>query len=227
MEKKYCDQCGKELDASAQFCHACGASVSYTHEESETVGAKLDGIIDKVKSDNGSLLNIKTLVAVVFVLIVILLVVVALTGGGLNLGSALVDVTDVTLSHKYFYATTTSGQSSDERPIKGTIEFTFMPKDYIERVTGIGLRNIVITYDDGQTQNAGYGVFNGHENVYSPNREYSYNMNYVVDLYPSADDNINQYFRTTHVKAEIVVNTTSETNKVIGYIDSDVVPPSK
>ena len=52
-------------------------------------------------------------------------------------------------------------------------------------------------------------------------------MNYVVKLYTKADDNIDAYYKTNHIKADIVVNTTSETNKVIGHINQDVVPPSK
>ena len=52
-------------------------------------------------------------------------------------------------------------------------------------------------------------------------------MNYVVNLYTKADDNIAAYFKTNHIKADIVINTTDETNKVIGHIDHDVVPPSK
>ena len=224
MDKKYCDQCGKELDVSAQFCNSCGAPVSYGGQSKKTVGAKLDDIIDSAKSDKSGLLNVKVLLVAVIVLLAIVILFLVFSSG---FASDLVDVTGVSLNHKYFYATTTSGQTSDQRPIKGTIEFSFMPTEYLDRVTGIGLQNIQITYSDGQVQNAGYGVFNSHENVYNPHQEYSYNMNYVVDLYSSADDNINAYFQTTHVKAEIIINTTSETNKVVGHIDSDVVPPSK
>ena len=143
------------------------------------------------------------------------------------IGSNAVDVTSVSLDHKYFYANVVSSGTVDERPITGIIKFSFMPKEYLERVTGIGLKNIEITYSDGQTQKVGSGVFNGHENIYNPHQEYSYSMNYVVKLYTKADDNIDAYYKTNHVKADIVVNTTSETNKVIGHINQDVVPPSK
>lgn len=223
MAKKYCDQCGKKLDMSAQFCSACGAKVSYV--EKETVGAKVDRIIDKTKSATGNPSNIKLMLAGVIALAVILILVFAFSGGGI--GSDAVDVTSVSLDHKYFYANVVSSGTVDERPIKGTIEFSFMPKDYLERVTSIGLQNIEITYSDGQTQQAGSGVFNGHENIYNPHQEYSYSMNYVVNLYTKADDNIDAYFRTNHIKADIVINTTDEVNKVIGHIDHDVVPPSK
>ena len=223
MAKKYCDQCGKQLDISAQFCSECGAKVSMV--EKETVGAKVDKIIDKTKSTTGSSSNIKLLLAGVIALLVILILVFAFSGSGL--GADLVDVTSVNLDHKYFYANTVSGGTLDERPIKGIIEFSFMPTEYIERVTGIGLQNIEITYSDGQTQQVGSGAFDGHENIYNPHQEYSFSMGYVVNLYDNADDNIDAYFKTTHIKADIVVNTTDETNKVIGHIDNDVVPPSK
>ena len=225
MSKKYCNQCGQELDEAVKFCSSCGAKADSL--EKETVGVKVDKVIDKIKSENGGNSNIKIIVGIIIALLAIVIVVFAFSGGA-GLGSDLVDVTSVTLDHKYFYATSTfGGGTDDERPIKGIIEFSFMPTEYLERVTGIGLRNIQITYSDGQTQDAGSGVFNEYYNIYDPNMEYSYSMNYVVDLYPKAEDNINAYFDTTHIKADIVINTTSETNKVIGHIDSDVVPPSK
>lgn len=223
MAKKYCDQCGRELDISAQFCSGCGAKVSAV--ETETVGAKVDRIIDKTKSKTNGQSNIKILIIAVIALFAVLVLVVAFSGG--ILGHDLVDVTSVSLDHQYFYANVVSSGTVDERPIKGTIEFSFMPTEYLERVTSIGLRNVEVTYDGGQTQQAGSGVFNTHKNIYNPHQEYSYSMNYVVDLYTKADDNIDAYFKTTHVKADIVINTTSETNKVIGHIDHDVVPPSK
>lgn len=223
MAKKYCDQCGQKLDMSAQFCSACGAEVSMI--EPETVGEKVDKVIDKAKSADEGFFNIKILLIAVVALLVVLILIFALSSGGL--GSDAVDVTSVSLDHKYFYANVVSSGSVDERPIKGIIEFSFMPNEYLERVTGIGLRNIEITYSDGQTQQVGSGVFNGYENIYNPHQEYSYSMNYVVNLYTNADDNIAAYFNTTHIKADIVINTTDEVNKVIGRIDNDVVPPSK
>lgn len=223
MAKKYCDQCGKELDISAQFCSACGAEVLSV--EHETVGNKVDKIIDKTKSATDNSPNLKFILIGVITVLIVLILVFAFSGSGI--GSDAVDVTSVSLNHKYFYATTVSGGTVDERPIKGIIEFSFMPTEYLERVTGIGLQNIEITYSDGHTQQAGSGVFNGHENIYNPHQEYSYSMNYVVNVHSKAEDNIDAYFKTSHIKADIVVNTTDETNKVIGHIDNDVVPPSK
>ena len=223
MDKKYCDQCGQELNISAQFCSACGAEASSI--EKETVGAKVDKIIDKTKSSAGGGSNLKLVIIGLIALVVVLVFVFAFSSG--SIGSDAVDVTKVNLDHKYFYANVVSSGTVDERPIKGIIEFSFMPKEYLERVTSIGLQNIEITYSDGQTQKVGSGVFNGHENIYNPHQEYSYSMNYVVNLYTKADDNIAAYFKTNHIKADIVINTTDETNKVIGHIDHDVVPPSK
>ena len=223
MDKKFCDQCGQELSVSAQFCSACGASVPSV--EKETVGNKVDKIIDKTKTSAGGSSNIKFIIIGVIAVLAVLILVFAFSAD--VIGSDAVDVTSLSLDHKYFYANTVSGATVDERPIKGTIKFSFMPKEYIERVTGIGLKNIEVTYSDGQTQKAGSGVFNGHENIYNPHQEYSYSMNYVVNIYTKADDNIDAFYKTNHIKADIVVNTTSETNKVIGHINQDVVPPSK
>lgn len=223
MAKKYCDQCGQELDISAQFCSACGASAPSV--EKETVGNKVDKIIDKTKSSAGGSSNIKLIIIGIIAVLLVLIFVFAFSGG--VIGSDVVDVTSVSLDHKYFYANVVSSGTVDERPITGIIDFSFMPTKYLERVTSIGLKNIEIKYSDGQTQKVGSGVFNGHENIYNPHQEYSYSMNYVVNLHTKADDNIDAYFKTNHIKADIVINTTSETNKVIGHIDQDVVPPSK
>ena len=227
MSKKFCDQCGQELNENAKFCSSCGAKSSPL--EKETVGAKVDKIIDKAKSNNDNSFNMKILIGLIVALAVIAILVFAFSGGnGISLGSDLVDVTRVSLDHKYFYANTPfGGGTSDQRPIKGIIKFSFMPSDYLEYVTGIGLKNIRITYKDGQTQSVGSGTFSEHYNIYNPHQEYSFSMTYVVDLYDNAEENINAYFDTTHIKADIVINTTDETNKVIGHIDNDVVPPSK
>lgn len=223
MAKKYCDQCGKELDISAQFCSACGNEVLSV--EHETVGNKVDRIIDKTTSTAGGSRNIKLIIIGIIALIAVLILIFAFSGVGI--GSDAVDVINVNLDHKYFYANVVSSGTVDERPIKGIIEFSFMPTQYLERVTSIGLQNVEISYSDGQTQQVGPAVFNGHENIYNPHQKYSYSMNYVVNLHTKADDNIDAYFKTNHIKADIVVNTTDETNKVIGHIDNDVVPPSK
>ncbi|MER2013446.1 MAG: hypothetical protein ABS871_02265 [Methanobrevibacter sp.] len=212
------------MDISAQFCPSCGVKAQSV--EKETVGQKVDRVIDKTKSNSKESPSIAVILVIAIAILAILLLVFAFSGGN-GLGNDLVDVTSVGLDHKYFYATTLSGGTSDERPIKGTIKFSFMPKEYFERVTGVGLQNIEITYSDGQKQNAGSGVFDEYYNIYNPHQEYSFSMNYVVDLYPKADDNINAFFKTSHIKADIVINTTDETNKVIGHINHDVVPPSK
>lgn len=225
MAKKFCDQCGQELDESAQFCHSCGAKTSPI--EKETVGAKIDKVIDKTKSNGNGSFDVRILLVAAIALLAVLILAFALGGNGIGFGSDAVDVTSVGLDHKYFYATTLSGGTSDERPITGIIKFSFMPKEYLEMVTGIGLRNIEITYKNGQKQDEGSGTFSQYYNNYNPHQEYSYSMNYVVNLYPKADDNIVAYFDTTHIKADIVINTTDEVNRVIGHIDSDVVPPSK
>lgn len=223
MDKKYCDQCGQELDIGAKFCSSCGAESPSI--EKETIGTKIDKVIDKTKSNNNSLFDVKILGLGIIALLVI--VVLAFTfSNGIGIGSNAVDVTSVGLDHKYFNAAVFTGDY-DERPIKGILEFNFMPNEYLERVTGIGLQNMEITYADGQKQNVGSGVFEEHYNTYEPNQEYSFSMEYVVDLYTKADDNINAYFNTTHIKADIVINTTDQTNKVIGHIDNDVTPPSK
>ena len=155
MDKKYCDQCGQELNISAQFCSACGASVPSV--EKETVGNKVDKIIDKTKSGAGGSSNVKFILIGIIAVLAVLILVFAFSAGVIC--SDAVDVTSLSLDHKYFYANVVSSGTVDERPITGIIKFSFMPKEYLERVTGIGLKNIEISYSDGQTQSSGIFLF--------------------------------------------------------------------
>ena len=79
MDKKYCDQCGQELNISAQFCSACGASVPSV--EKETVGNKVDKIIDKTKSGAGGSSNVKFILIGIIAVLAVLILVFAFSAG--------------------------------------------------------------------------------------------------------------------------------------------------
>lgn len=216
---KFCGYCGKELGNDENFCSNCGKSV--VKSQNPNNNQNLNTSDDFFTKNNKYFMILIPIAAVLF----IVMAVVIFSGG--IIGSDLVDVTSVTLDHKYFYATSVSGGTLEERPIKGILKFSFMPKENIDRVTGIGLQNVKFTYANGQMEDGKSCVFNSHENVYVSGLEYSYSFIYQVQLYKLAEDNIHAYFDTTHVSGDIVVNTTSDINKVIGHIDKDVVPPSK
>lgn len=216
---KFCGYCGNKLENDENFCSNCGKSV--VKSQNPNTNQNLNKTEDFFTKNNKYFMILIPIVAVLF----IIMAVVIFSGG--IIGSDLVDVTSVTLDHKYFYANSVSGGTIEERPIKGILDFSFMPKENIDRVTGIGLQNVKFTYANGQTEAGKSCVFNSHENVYISGLEYSYSFIYQVQLYKLAEDNIRAYFDTTHVSGDIVVNTTSDINKVIGHIDKDVVPPSK
>ena len=101
----------------------------------------------------------------------------------------------------------------------------FKAKEDINDINSIELRNLEVTYKDGSVQPVGNFTFNG-DDVY-PNLEkdqnYSLPCRYVLDqnLWNESIKLID-FYGNGHVKADMVVNTTSETDKVIGHIDDDV-----
>ncbi len=105
------------------------------------------------------------------------------------------------------------------------ILINFKPKEDIKDITAIRLENLEVTYQDGSVQPVGNFSFN-EEDVYpilEKDQNYSIPCQYVLDqnLWNESIKLID-FYGNGHVKADMVINTTSETNKVIGHIDDDV-----
>lgn len=124
-------------------------------------------------------------------------------------------------------------KKSESHGIKITIEL--IPKENIEHIRSMELQNIEIQYDNGtkvQLKNDAFTYDSSDlDNSYfdtlnSLNKDYDYLFTYKspVSHYDAnhVDNNPNAPYKITHIKGDIVVNTTTEDNRVIGHLDSDI-----
>ena len=99
-------------------------------------------------------------------------------------------------------------------------KFSLMPKETITRVTGLRLTNVEVSFDNGGTENWGNFTFNADE-TYLQDTNYKFSITKTLG---EKGENIEKYYKISHIKADIVINTTDEKNLVIGHINEDVAP---
>lgn len=80
-------------------------------------------------------------------------------------------------------------------------------------------KNIEITYSRWLNTKSRVRSFQWVWEYLQPSSEIFIFNDYVVNLHTKAEDNIDAYFKTNHIKADIVINTTEDINKLIGHID--------
>lgn len=118
------------------------------------------------------------------------------------------------------YLNTGSTNHQDYQVGKAIIKFSLMPKETITRVTGLKVTNIEVSFDNGEKENWGTCT-------YEPNSYYDKDTNYDFSISKVLEGNgktVEDYYKITHIKADIVMDTTDNTNVVIGHINSDVTP---
>ena len=121
----------------------------------------------------------------------------------------------------------------DAHGIKVTIEL--IPNENIEHIRSLELQNVKIKYENGtevQLENDGFNYDTSDlDNYYfdtlnSLDEDYDYLFTYYspVSYYNDnyEDSNPDAPYEITHIKGDIVVNTTTEDNRVIGHLDSDI-----
>lgn len=92
--------------------------------------------------------------------------------------------------------------------------FKIIPKETISQVNSFKLNNLKITYENGVTDDIGSVTFN-NKNTYLENNEYGFHYNYYI--------NEDVRGQKVHINADIVIDTLSEQDKVIGHLDYDVI----
>lgn len=115
--------------------------------------------------------------------------------------------------------------SNDDFDIPLGMIINLTAKDTIKDVTVTKLQNIEITYQDGSVQKVGNFTFD-ETNTYN---EYAKNQNYSLPCIFNFDQSLwngtthfVDFCKKPHVKGEIVVDTPSESNKIIGHLDNDI-----
>ena len=208
-----CPNCGADLKENSKFCSKCGNKI-----EIKTVNKN---------SSSNSLPILLALIVVVFLLVVGFYV----AGGFIGNGN-LVDVTSISMDVGYYDTPFGGALSSlayengedvdyrDYQVLEAVTEFTLMPREDITRITSLAIENVEVTFQDGESEN--WGSF-----IYTPDEYYLQDVGYDFKFTKTLDDNgksIEEYYLITHIKGDIVINTTDEVNKVIGHLDEDITP---
>lgn len=108
----------------------------------------------------------------------------------------------------------------DSQVGKAITKFSLMPKETITRVTGLKLANVEVSLDGGKTENWGTFTFETKD-AYIKDMNYDFSISKILG---EKGENIDEYYKITHIKGDIVINTTEKTNLVIGHLNEDVKP---
>lgn len=234
----YCSNCGSKLEEGSDFCTNCGTPIKHGNKQKSNHPS--DSVLDNNSNLNNKLGGmdmgnmIKCIVPIV-IIVILLVIGMSLFGGGDS-----VDVKDVYLSNHlpHRYASTTTATPLVDTPSQdianGVFKFSIVPKTDLTHITGIRLENVEISYDgyDSDSYESMPLKYDANENdnggfkytdALAKNYLYSFYFNFDVakeGLNHSQNSEALQSIK--HIKADIVIDTTTESNVVIGHIDSDV-----
>ena len=109
---------------------------------------------------------------------------------------------------------------TDYQVISADTKYSIMPKEDIARLTDFRLDNIIVTFENGDSENWGSFIYEP-EDIYFKDNSYDFSFTKTIE---NSNKTIEEYDTITHIKADIVINTTDEINKVIGHLDNDITP---
>ena len=118
------------------------------------------------------------------------------------------------------YANSSDKSHKEYQVMTAVTKFSLMPKETINRVTGLKLENVEVFFENGDKENWGSFKFNP-KNTYLQDKNYNLQISKTLK---NTGKTLDDYCTIKHIKADIVMNTTDETNKVIGHIDNDITP---
>lgn len=118
------------------------------------------------------------------------------------------------------YGSSSGTNHTDYQVGMAVTKFSLMPRETITRVTGLAVTNIEVSLENGETENWGTYTFNPKD-LYLQDTNYKFSISKTLE---DSDKSIEDYYTISHIKADIVMNTTDETNVVIGHINEDITP---
>lgn len=211
---KFCPNCGNKLDDASDFCSNCGNKMN-NNSSNESKQTKFEA-----PNNSNSLMSKPIIIAIA---VIIVLAAIFLIGGASS--NELVDVTSIDMSLGYYdtpfgqgIASATNGNYQDYQVGSAITKFSLMPRETITRVTGLAVSNIEVDLGNGKTENWGTYTF-------EPKDMYVENVNYDFEISRELGDmgeSIEDYNSISHIKADIVINTTDAKNMVIGHINEDI-----
>lgn len=221
----FCNECGAELKDTDSFCPKCGNATddSGSKDMKDKINSdSLNSIKGKINSSDVSSIKDKLNMKVICAAFVVLFLIICglfLFGGGSD-GGDLADVTYVDIIAKTnhgvgMYNSLTNSTVTDR--IGTEFAFAFMPKEDIDRVTGLRFTNLELTYSNGTVDHIGSQSFE-YENTYYASTEYSYRSPFRIPQ----DDVVDAYNSISHVKGQIVAEKADGSFVVIAHVDEDV-----
>ena len=118
------------------------------------------------------------------------------------------------------YVSSPSTNHQDYQVGQAVTKFSLMPKETITRVTGLVVANVEVTLENGKTENWGNYKFKPKD-MYLQDTNYKFSMTRTLK---NTGENIEEYYSISHIKADIIMNTTDRQNVVIGHINKDITP---
>lgn len=193
-----CDKCGTENTDEDAFCSQCGKPLS----KEKTTN----------KSIKSSKLNLKVIVPIAAI---ILIAIVGFTI--LNSGND-VTVKDVRLTQY-------NNHVSDLNEFIMRYSISFVPNKDIDHITNIALANAEVTWGNEvrtfsiadfkyNTKDGNNINFKSYDALFKDDIYY-FSFELLENSVPNRQD-------ISHIKGDIVVNTTTQDNVVIGHVDSDI-----
>lgn len=221
----YCSNCGSKLEEGSDFCTNCGTSIKHENKQKSNPS---NSVLDNNSNLNNKLGGIdmgnmiKCIVPIV-IIVILLVIGMSLFGGGDS-----VEVKDVYLSnhlpHRY----------ASNMGNNGVFMFSIVPKTDYNHLMNIRLENVEIGYDGYDSDNYDSVSLNYENNendnillsqFNSLSKDYLYTFYFKFKVEKegfSVEQNSEALKSINHIKADIVIDTTTESNVVIGHIDSDV-----
>ncbi len=229
---KACPNCGEKITADSLFCDSCGFDLNNNKKKSNPDLAK-------IVSQNSKI--------IILAGVILVLIIAAICLVGFSSGNNMVNVTDVGIYDDYsggpfggavssaitmreeeaqnpgsnsgVFGGSSSG--SDNYDIRLGVKISLVPYETIEDVESIEFKNIEITYSDGSVQTLKDVSFSGKNLMKDSRYPFAFNYNLDQGLW-NESIHLQDFYGKGHVKADIVINTTSQTDKLIGHIDNDV-----
>lgn len=221
----YCSNCGSKLEEGSDFCTNCGTPIKHENKQKSNPS---NSVLDNNSNLNNKLGGIdmgnmiKCIVPIV-IIVILLVIGMSLFGGGDS-----VDVKDVYLSNHLPH------RMASNMGNNGVFMFSIVPKTDYNHLMNIRLENVEIGYDGYDSDNYDSVSLNYENNendnillsqFNSLSKDYLYTFYFKFKVEKegfSVEQNSEALKSIKHIKADIVIDTTTESNVVIGHIDSDV-----
>lgn len=222
--KNYCTNCGFKLEEGSDLCTNCGTPIKTDIKQKNNPNPTTKKSNDSNNKMGGLNVgdNIKYIVPII-VIVILIVIGMSLFGGGDS-----VEVKDVYLSHNL------PNRMASNAGGHGVFMFSIVPKTDFTHLMNIRLENVEISYDGYDSDNYDsvslYYENNKNDNIIlkqfdtlSKDCLYTFYFRFNVEKEGfSQEQNSEALQSINHVKADIVIDTTTENNVVIGHIDNDV-----